>query len=208
MPGALRKRRHVPAQPAAAWHACACPPPCPRPPPARLLPALTRLLHGWEPLSSPPSPPPLTLSAPPSGLQLDFIRAELAGHWGNRLMTKVQAIMHNVPAGSSADECAFPRLPGSHLTEVSGRLALGRWVGAGPVAPGAVLPCPLRLFPAARPAAHCPACPCSLLLGFWGSGLPLVDPTPVVDPTLVGPLLYLSACRTSWDRRPWRLCER
>ncbi len=51
--------------------------------------------------------------------QLDYLKEQmLGGPWAERLMSKVEAIMQQVPAGSSHEGCHFPQLAGSHLTEV------------------------------------------------------------------------------------------
>lgn len=51
-------------------------------------------------------------------LQLEYLRQELAGVWGDRMITKIMSIQEKVPANSAHVECQFPQLAGSHLTEV------------------------------------------------------------------------------------------
>jgi DNA polymerase epsilon subunit 1 len=48
--------------------------------------------------------------------QLEYLRKELGGHWGEKLLNKVQQIAARAPTGSSHPDCQFPQLAGSHLT--------------------------------------------------------------------------------------------
>jgi hypothetical protein len=58
-------------------------------------------------------------------LQLDYLRENLTGRWGDKVMTRVSGILRHVPAGSSHPDCLFPQLAGSHLSQVRPRWAGG-----------------------------------------------------------------------------------
>jgi hypothetical protein len=52
----------------------------------------------------------------PAAPQEEYLKRELGGSWGDRLMSKVQLFAAKCPPGSSHPECQFPVLAGSYLS--------------------------------------------------------------------------------------------